>query len=559
MNRRATWRNSMAQQTFTAGLRPRIVMTRVQGDLSVHTWKQQGIHQEGDLLTIDDCDSDLLLHVPEDAAIKASEVEGDVEIEGVRLVQLENVAGDVAMENIAGDAGLENVGAAIEIAEIGGDLTVENSPVLRVRHIIGGDAAIKQVGMVEMETVGGDCSVERSETVLVSTIGGDLSAKEVTAALRCGVVSGDANVQGLASTEVMLGNTGHELTISRAESVQVGNIGGDGDLRDVRGDVEIGHSGSDLSIYSVGGNVQMGSVGGDATFKGLQGNLGAVKIGGDLYLQAAFAPDSMTRMQVGGDATIILPDDTNLSINARVGGDISGRSIIASRSGNLINLVYGNGAAHLDLSVGGDLALRGGGNPRSSSSASGPGGSKNWAGFGSEFANLGRELSKLGQDLSREIASAFSEAGWSRGASVADDIARKADEMARRSQQKADDATRRANEHASRINIRLNDREWRMDPERLDRIREQARQAANEGVTGAYEAIERAVSNMGMPSRPVQPVQPVSPVDPVEPIQESEEAAHIDIDQEREAILRMIAEGRVTPEEGDMLLEALGE
>jgi hypothetical protein len=31
----------------------------------------------------------------------------------------------------------------------------------------------------------------------------------------------------------------------------------------------------------------------------------------------------------------------------------------------------------------------------------------------------------------------------------------------------------------------------------------------------------------------------------------------VDIDQEREAILRMIAEGRLTPEEGDMLLEAL--
>ena len=29
------------------------------------------------------------------------------------------------------------------------------------------------------------------------------------------------------------------------------------------------------------------------------------------------------------------------------------------------------------------------------------------------------------------------------------------------------------------------------------------------------------------------------------------------LDQEREAILRMIAEGRVTPEEGDLLLEAL--
>ncbi|HEY5003824.1 MAG TPA: hypothetical protein VII61_11770, partial [Ktedonobacteraceae bacterium] len=30
------------------------------------------------------------------------------------------------------------------------------------------------------------------------------------------------------------------------------------------------------------------------------------------------------------------------------------------------------------------------------------------------------------------------------------------------------------------------------------------------------------------------------------------------LDQEREAILRMIAEGRISPEEGDLLLEALG-
>jgi hypothetical protein len=31
-----------------------------------------------------------------------------------------------------------------------------------------------------------------------------------------------------------------------------------------------------------------------------------------------------------------------------------------------------------------------------------------------------------------------------------------------------------------------------------------------------------------------------------------------DLEQEREAILRMIAEGRISPEEGDMLLEGLG-
>ena len=38
----------------------------------------------------------------------------------------------------------------------------------------------------------------------------------------------------------------------------------------------------------------------------------------------------------------------------------------------------------------------------------------------------------------------------------------------------------------------------------------------------------------------------------------SQPAPEYNLEQEREAILRMIAEGRVTPEEGDLLLEALG-
>jgi len=37
-----------------------------------------------------------------------------------------------------------------------------------------------------------------------------------------------------------------------------------------------------------------------------------------------------------------------------------------------------------------------------------------------------------------------------------------------------------------------------------------------------------------------------------------EQEAAPNLEQEREAILRMIAEGRITPEEGDMLLEGLG-
>lgn len=254
----------------------------------------------------------------------------------------------------------------------------------------------------------------------------------------------------------------------------------------------------------------------------------------------------------------------------------------------MISLNYGDGAAHLELNVGGDLALRGADSPRNSSSASGSWG---WDDFGRDMSSFGREMGKLGQELSREIAAAFNEASWSQGADIADSIARKADEQARRAQRKAEEQARRSNERASRINVRFNDREWRLDPERLERIREQARRAASEGVAGALEAVERAVSNLGGPKTPTPPRPPTPPAPPhgVPPVPPqppyaaqqrvvqgeqgsqpsgngdedasattSQPAPEYNLEQEREAILRMIAEGRVTPEEGDLLLEALG-
>src|SRR6266567_1344247 len=451
--------DSMAQQTFSVGKAPRVIITRIGGDLSVRTWKEQaisveteghgtvaGIHPEGDTLTIIDCDRDIKLIMPEDAGIKSSNVKGDVAIEGIRRVELESIAGDATIKNVSGDAGLENISEAVDLTNLGGDLTVTNTPILRVRHSVGGDAVLRNIAVIEIETIGSDLTVARAESVMVSTVGGDLKAEEIATALRCGVVGGDSEIKGSARTGITIGNVGSDLSVSGAAYIQLGNAGGDCSLRDVQGDAELGYIGGDVSFSGVGGNVQVGRIGGDASLKGLQASIEVGSVGGDLSLQAAFPVDSRARLNVGGDAVVVLPDNPNLSIPANVGGDIGGRSIIASRSG-----------------------------------------SWGWDEFGREMSSFGLEMSKLGQELSREIAAAFSEASWSQGADIADSIARKAEEQARRAQRKAEEQTRRANERASRINVRFNDREWRLDPERLDRIKEQARRAASEGISGALE------------------------------------------------------------------------
>src|SRR5579863_5786915 len=152
----------MSQQTFAVGTMSRVVMTRVKGDLTVHPWDQQvvqietdgrvgGIQQEGDALTILDCSSDLELMVPGDASIKVSAVGGDVEINGVRHVEIENAGGDVEIKDIAGDAEVENVGEAVDLTNIGGDLAVTNTPSLRVHRKVGGDVELAEVGQAELE------------------------------------------------------------------------------------------------------------------------------------------------------------------------------------------------------------------------------------------------------------------------------------------------------------------------------------------------------------------------------------------------------------------------
>jgi hypothetical protein len=133
------------------------------------------------------------------------------------------------------------------------------------------------------------------------------------------------------------------------------------------------------------------------------------------------------------------------------------------------------------------------------------------------------------------------------------------------------------------VRVRFNEREWQLDPQRLEQIKAQASKAASEGIANAMEAVERAISNMHFPNPPAPPAPPPFPGSPVPPtpppppgVPSSGRSNSFpgvpttpppatdnstpapDLDAEREAILRMIAEGRISPEEGDLLLEGLG-
>ena len=64
-----------------------------------------------------------------------------------------------------------------------------------------------------------------------------------------------------------------------------------------------------------------------------------------------------TRIVVGGSADIALPDNPNLSIHVMAGGRISNETVGGVKRDNFATLVYGSGAARLDLTVGGSVRV----------------------------------------------------------------------------------------------------------------------------------------------------------------------------------------------------------
>jgi len=303
-------------------------------------------------------------------------------------------------------------------------------------------------------------------------------------------------------------------------------------------------------------------------------------VGGDLQLRGSFRPGSKARAVVSGDASVRLPAAPSLALTAVVSGELRGVDGGDNDGRKRVSLSYGAGEASLDLSVSGDLRLSGAGRPERQSASSAPGREPgpDWAEFGREMGELGRELGSLGRQIGDEIAAAFTKEGVAGGAAWAEAAARRVEEQARRIQERAEAQARTVEERArrgeeqARVKIKINEREWQLDPERLERIKEQARRAAAEGLSGAIEVVERALSRVRVPPvPPVPPVPGVPPVPPVPPVPATGQTIRIETppavepaappasrEQERETILRMIAEGRISPEEGDLLLDALG-
>lgn len=394
--------------------------------------------------------------------------------------------------------------------------------------------------------------VPHRASVDLRNIGGDVEVRAVA----------DANVHAVARLEA--NGIGGDLHVAQVPQIEVGTVGGD---------VTIVGDSENVSIGQVGGDLEMGratslhvrAVGGDAQINEVAQLHTLGPIGGDLRLVWSGRAGETHNLQssVGGDMTLYLGDANDLTIVAMVGGDVRGQGDgwnIKHGSGRH-QLVFGSGSTRWTLMIGGDLHIKG----RTAPQHAGNGQEWNeWRGsmdqFGDEMRGLGRDLEEMGRTLARDLGN------------LGREIAREVRIAGR-------DAARDAGKAYVYGRFRKErDRGFNFDPEQIERLKREARAAAASGIARAQEAVEEALGqiqqNLNPSNRPTPPRPPVPPTPPTSGYtgqtrrmnpqdavgaSAAQQAAtsQSDRDAERLAILRMVYEGRISPDEAEVLLRGL--
>lgn len=350
-----------------------------------------------------------------------------------------------------------------------------------------------------------------------------------------------------------------DVRVAQVSTIQLSMIDGDVEIEGESERVELSQVGGDVRVGRVA-YLDLSVVGGDVELRQVERLHGLGHIGGDLRLAWSGSGEGNVRGMVGGDVALRLPDNANLTLTAVVGGDLrgSGTDWQLRRGAGRHRITFGNGSTQLTLTTGGDLTIEGGTNAQHSGAGMGDW-QEMWGSmdaFGEEMRGLGSELEGLGRNLARELGSL--------GREIAREV-RVAGREARHNMKEEWKTGR-----GPRMRVRFNDREFNFDPEQVERIKREARAAAASGIARAQEAVEQALrqwqegSSRGAAPRP--PVPPVPPrpytgqtvrIEREGDTPEAPQATPRDVDAERLAILRMVHEGRLSPDEAEMLLRGL--
>lgn len=347
--------------------------------------------------------------------------------------------------------------------------------------------------------------VPRGASLEFTMISGDASIRGVLGGCEFKEVAGDLSMRDVGAVAI---DTIHsDLSLSGVKGdVYLKNLHSDASIKGVEGNLVIDTLSDDLSLRGVKGNVHIKSLNGDASINDVDGNVVLDSVSDDLALRGT---RGNIRVNVGDDVVVYLEPKADAEYSIHAGEDIL--LVLPKNANATLNMrgdeIYmdwqgmeNDDATERVVTLGdgsAKIAMNAGGEIRVSNRSDAGDSADEWG----NFAGLNFDWSGFGERISRQVDQATARA------------AKRAEEAARR-------AERHAARHASHPKSGLVVGRWNWDFKNGPRP----------------------------PASPRPPMPPEPPFGfPSEPVSE----------EERMAILKMLAEKKITAQQAEELLNAL--
>ena len=270
--------------------------------------------------------------------------------------------------------------------------------------------------------------------------------------------------------------------------------------RGVAGDLRMETVLGNARVRDVQGQLSIGQIGGDLRAERLQGGMAVDQVGADVRLEPPFIPGATYRLNAGSNLRVHLPADASVRLSVRAGGRVRSRvpGLVLEKVNGETKGVMGAGEASLEAQVGGSVWLR-------------PLEPEEESCEGLEFV---AGLEGLGAQIEARVAEAIAEMETQ----FEEGLGRMDSEAIRRQVERVTDQALRATEQAA------------------SRARREAERAAQQARMRAERAERRWRRASGWRPRPKR--EPAT-------------------DEERMQVLRLVEEGKITPEQAAELLAAL--
>jgi DUF4097 and DUF4098 domain-containing protein YvlB len=254
-----------------------------------------------------------------------------------------DLAGALDIEDGQGDVLISGATGSVRLAEVTGDLRAGVLGSLTVSGPIHGDAIITSV----------------AGAVRLAAVSADLQASEIGSLELSGDIAGSAKIGDVRESAVLHDVSG-DLIIRGAQSFTARSIHGDLRVSDVAGDLAVGEVSGDARIKSIGGNCALTRAAGDAQLSSIGGLLSGFSAGGDLQVQGPLAGEGAFEFSAGGDLVLKLPADTSAQFECMAGGDVVNR--ISGEKSHSFHGVWkgsiGTGGPLVKCHAGGDIRLK---------------------------------------------------------------------------------------------------------------------------------------------------------------------------------------------------------